>query len=215
MVVALEPAAQELLPLVAEGVTKLSEFLMAARPIFTDFAGDLSGTLGPALQIIGDSLSRVGAVFGIVDENASGMDTALSVLKGTLDLVVTGIEAVAVASKILADTFEIAKGLSDQVGTILGEAGEGLDILRENPARALGDVFGFQEGGVIPGGPNQAVPIVAHGGEEIANPAIGQSITIGGEQFAVREAAKLAAAINAQRERDLQGLVNSFAEMLN
>ncbi|KKK51787.1 hypothetical protein LCGC14_3111460, partial [marine sediment metagenome] len=54
MVVALEPAAQELMPLLGEGVSKVSEFLTQARPIFTGFAGELSDKLGPALQIIGD-----------------------------------------------------------------------------------------------------------------------------------------------------------------
>jgi phage-related minor tail protein len=214
MTVALEPAAQELMPLLADGVAKISEFLTRAQPIFTDFAGELSGSLGPAIEIIGDSLSRIAAVFGVVDENASGMDAALAILKGTLDLVVTGIQAVAVATKLLADAFEIAKGLIGQVGTILGAAGEGLDILTENPVSAIGNVLGFQGSGVVPGSPSQAVPIIAHGGEEIANPNIGQSITINGETFAVRAASQMAAAINAVMQQNAQMIVDTVAANL-
>jgi phage-related minor tail protein len=215
MVVALEPAAQELMPLLADGVAKVSEFLMEARPIFTDFAGDLSNTLGPAISIIGDSLSRIAAVFGVVDENASGMDASLAILKGTLDLVVTGIEAVAVASKLLADAFEIGRGLVDQLQQIqqLTKGGE-----EGSTGRGIGDFVGdlltFQGGGVLPGAPSQAIPFIGHGGEEIANPAEGQAITIDGETFAVRQAERMAAAINGVMQRNAQMIVDVVAANL-
>lgn len=209
MVVALEPAAQELMPLLASGVEKVSEFLTMARPIFQGFASDLSGTLGPAIEIIGDSLSRIAAVFGVVDENASGMDAALAILEGTLNLVVTGIEAVAVATSLLADAFEIAKGLGSQIGQITSA----INILPEI-SEGIGSFLGFQGSGIVPGPSSQAVPIIAHGGEEIANPAMGQSIIIGGEQFAVREANRMVVAINAMRQRDMQELVDTVAANL-
>lgn len=214
LVVALEPAAQELLPLLAGGVEKVSEFLTLARPIFQGFASDLSDSLGPAMAIIGDSLARIGELFGLVSEDASGMDAALAILKGTLDLVVTGIEAVAVASKLLADAFEIGAGLADQVGQIGSAIGEGLGLGGGGTGGGFGDVLGFQTGGIVPGSPGQATMIRAHGGEEVANPNIGQAIVIGGEQFAVREAARLGAAINAQRERDMQELVDTIAAVM-
>lgn len=230
MVVALEPIAREFMPLLADGVAKVSEFLMAARPIFTGFASDLSGTLGPAITIIGDALQRIAAVFGIVGEEASGMDAVLAILKGTLDLVVTAVEAVAVAASLLADALEWVKEVGQGVGDILDEAAEGLDILKENPVKAIGnalgiggggsgggfgEMLGFATGGVIPGAPGQMVPIMAHAGEVVANPNQGQAIVIGGEQFAVHQASRLAAAINAQRQRDLQGLVDKLSEMMN
>ncbi|KKK71161.1 hypothetical protein LCGC14_2916700, partial [marine sediment metagenome] len=189
MVVALEPAAQELLPLLGEGVSKVSEFLTLARPIFTGFAGELSDKLGPALQIIGDSLARVGAVFGIVSEDASGMDTALKILEGTLDLIVTAIEAVAVVSKLLADAFEIGKGLGQQLGVITGAAvetgkglGQQLGVITGAAAETeglgsqvgqIGELLGFQEGGVVPGATGAPRLAVVHGGETITPPGQG------------------------------------------
>lgn len=211
MVVALEPAARELMPLLAEGVTKVSEFLTEARPIFQGFASDLRDSLGPAMVIIGDSLSRIAQVFGIAEEGASSMDSALAILEGTLNLVVTAIEAVAIASKFLADAFEIAKGLADQISQINQLTG-GSAI--KSAGAAIGSVLGFQEGGIVPGSSSQAIPIVAHGGEEIANPNEGQAITIGNETFAVREAGRLATAINAMRQRDMQELVDVVAASL-
>jgi phage-related minor tail protein len=217
LVVALEPAAKELMPLLAEGVAQVSEFLTAARPIFQGFASDLRDSLGPAMTIIGDSLSRIAQVFGIASEGASGMDAALVILKGTLGIVVTAIEAVAIASKFLADAFEIAKGLASQLTTISNLAGEALGGESGEGLFGRGgalNILGLQGGGVIPGSPNQAVPIIAHGGEEVANPAIGQSITIGDETFAVREASRLAKAINLMRQRDMQKLVDTVAANL-
>ena len=179
MVVALEPAAQELLPLLGEGVSKVSEFLTQARPIFTGFAGELSDKLGPALQIIGDSLARVGAVFGIVSEDASGMDTALKILEGTLDLIVTAIEAVAVASKLLADAFEIGKGLGQQLGVITGAAAETAQGLGSQVGQ-IGELLGFQEGGSFivggSGGPDsQLVSFMATPGEPVTVGTPGQT----------------------------------------
>lgn len=217
LVVALEPAAQTLLPMFAQGVTKVGEFLTLARPIFTGFAGDLSNTLGPAMAVIGDSLTRIAKALGIVTEESSGTDTALVVLKGTLDLIVSSLELVALGAKAVADAFEIARGLANQVSMISdlagqalgGAAGAGL-VGRDSPLNFLG----FQGGGVVPGSPGSPRLAMLHGQEEIANPNIGQALVVGGEQFAVREAARLAAAINAQRRRDLQLVVDTVAEAL-
>ncbi len=182
MVVALEPAAQELLPLFADGLKRAGDFLALAQPVFTEFSNDLSNTLGPALQIIGDSLTRMAAVLGIVGEEASGMDTALAVLKGTLDLVVTAIKAVAVVSKIIADVFEATRKLVSKLGelnvaagaAVGGDEDQGL-FGREGKL----NVFGFQKGGAFTvggaGGPDsQFVGFRASPGERVTVTPPGQ-----------------------------------------
>jgi len=73
----------------------------------------------------------------------------------------------------------------------------------------------FAGGGIVPGSPGQARSIVAHGGEEIANPNIGQAVVIDGQTFAVREAGRLAAAINAQTQRNFQEFTNELVENLS
>ena len=78
-----------------------------------------------------------------------------------------------------------------------------------------GGVGAFAGGGVVPGSPGQARSIVAHGGEEIANPNIGQAVVVDGQTFAVREAGRLAAAINAQTERNFQQFTNELVENLS
>ncbi len=74
----------------------------------------------------------------------------------------------------------------------------------------IGGLPQFQGGGVI----GRSGIAFVDANEEIANPAIGQSITIGDEQFAVREAGRLAGAINAMRQRDMQELVDTVAANL-
>jgi hypothetical protein len=192
MIVALEPAAQELMPLLAEGVAKVSEFLTQARPIFTGFSDDLSRTLGPAIQIIGDSLARIGEIFGVVGEGASGMDVALAILEGTLGLVVTGIEAVAVASSLIATGFEIAdfavntlvqtvKDLSSQLIEIVELLGNVTGVTEAfniaggliGQTKQIGELLGFQEGGIVPGATGAPQLAIVHGGETILPPGQG------------------------------------------
>jgi hypothetical protein len=181
MVVALEPAAQELMPLLAEGVSKASEFLTEARPIFQGFASELSEKLGPTLQIVGDSLRRIGVVLGIVSGDADGMDASLQVLEKTLNFIVTAIEGVAVASKLIADAFEIAKGLADQLGQISEtRVGRNVGVILGSFPKAVGSVLGFQEGGGFTvggsGGPDsQLVSFNATPGERVDVSTPGQA----------------------------------------
>ncbi len=84
-----------------------------------------------------------------------------------------------------------------------GGAGSG------GPAR-IGGIQEFQSGGIL----NSDGVFFGHQGEEIANPNIGQSITIGDETFAAREAERLAGAINSMRQRDMQELVDVVADNL-
>lgn len=215
MIVALEPAAQELMPLLADGVAKASEFLEAARPIFTGFASELSEKLGPAMAIVGDSLARIGTVFGIVSEDASGMDAALKILEDTLDLIVTAIEAVAVASKLLADAFEIGKALGQQVGEIGGLLFDGDE--NGDGGGGLGGLLGFKDGGGFTvggsgGADSQTVAFRATPGERVSVTPPGQggglTININSPVFGVDD---LDAKLNVWG----QGIIDATAGAMN
>ncbi len=116
--VAMEPAAQEVLPLFASGLEMAGQFMTEAAPVFSQFGVDLRDNLGPAMLIINDSAVRIAQALGLAGEEATGMDVAMMLLKGTLDLVVTAIQAVALVSNKLADAIELAAGLIDQLNTI-------------------------------------------------------------------------------------------------
>lgn len=107
--VAVEPAAQEILPLFLSGIKGVGDFLIEAQPIFTDFANKLSNTVGPAMMLIEDAATRIGVAFGVADEETTGLDLALSVLESGLDVIVTGLEAVAIAAQGLAYVIEKSK----------------------------------------------------------------------------------------------------------
>jgi hypothetical protein len=198
--VAIEPVGDALLELTNSAMPFLDDFLTRAEPIIAKFAATFKDVLPPAMAIVGDSLARIGTVLGVTTEGASGMDVALKVLEGTLNLIIVAVQGVAVGFEKIADAFEIAKGLGDQLGTINdllgqkfgGAEGQGLfgsqgvlnplrdfqNSNREKINDALGvDVFkgapSFAGGGIVPGSLGEPVPIIAHGGEVITDPRSG------------------------------------------
>ncbi|KKM72181.1 hypothetical protein LCGC14_1423020, partial [marine sediment metagenome] len=181
MVVALEPAAQELLPLLGEGIAKVSEFLMEARPIFTDWASDLSNTLGPTLESIGESLIRIGVAFGLIPENTDPASSSLETLVSILDGVNSGIIGAAEAVEFLASAIERAVPLWEKIKDISGFSTEltfeaPFKIREGSPLSFLTGIEkslgGFQEGGSFTvggsGGPDsQPVNFMATPGERV------------------------------------------------
>lgn len=181
MVVALEPAAQELLPLFAAGISKVSEFLTEARPVFTDWASDLSGTLGPALESIGESLVRIGVAFGLIPENVGPTSSSLETLVTILEGVNSGITGVAEAIEFLAGVMETAVPIWEKVKDITGFNAElttaaPFEIREGSAADIIADtaknILGFQGGGGFTvggsGGPDsQLVNFMATPGERV------------------------------------------------
>jgi phage-related minor tail protein len=128
MVVALEPVAQDLMPFFAEGISKVSEFLMASQPIIANWASNLDGTLGPALTSIGESLVRIGVAFGLIPENVDSAGSSLDILISVLDGVNAGITGVAEAIEFLASAMEKAVPLWEKIKEISGFSSELTDI---------------------------------------------------------------------------------------
>ncbi len=119
--------------------------------------------------------------------------------------------------KQFADGLSAGFAENSRIDTLLGQVGSG-QVSMSTPLPPLSiaasgsGVQQFQTGGVVSGPIGQPRLAVVEGGEEIANPQAGQSITIGGETFVAREAGRLANAINAQRQQDMQDLVNTLTE---
>ena len=200
IMVALEPAAAELLPLLGSGIEIAGNFLREAAPTFGVFAGDLKNTLGPAIEIIFDALSRIGIALGLATEETTGMDFAVGALKVTLDLVVTAIKAVAVGFDLAAEAIEKARVLYDSfVETASQTIDAGIEF-GSGAVGAVGDFLGFDEGGVVPGPRGQPRLVVAHAGETILpthkEGGAGETVVIGGESFMVANARRLGAAID-------------------
>ncbi len=98
-------------------------FVGDAITVFETWAGTLNETVEPAMLIINDSIARISEALGLNTSNVSASDVALAILKGTLDAVTIGIQAGAIAIKLLADgmqqgraNFETIRGAAESVG---------------------------------------------------------------------------------------------------
>lgn len=116
-------------------------------------------------------------------------------------------------TKAFSEALKI-EDIIEKAGLTFGAGAGGLSAARGTTGTAQssrgGGIQPFQTGGVI----DRSGVGFLHRNEEVANPAEGQSITIGDEQFAVREAGRMASAINAMRQRDMQELVDTVAANL-
>lgn len=116
-------------------------------------------------------------------------------------------------TQAFSENLKIADAIKKSSTTIGASVG-GLPIAQgTNGATQPGGTAGiqpFQGGGIL----SSDGIFFGHQGEEIANPNEGQAITIGDETFAVREAGRLASAINSMRQRDMQELVDVVAANL-
>lgn len=114
-----------LVPFLKDIGTLVRQFLPLAVARFKEFAGELSETLGPAMLLINDALTRIGSELGLTSEEVSGMDVALGALGAVLDAIVIGIKAFAVTMQVVAvsvektnEAIKIAQGLWSQLNTI-------------------------------------------------------------------------------------------------
>ncbi|MBN1991360.1 MAG: phage tail tape measure protein [Anaerolineae bacterium] len=186
-VVAMEPAAQEILPLLYDGIKLAGGFMREAQPVFAQFGVDMRDTIGPAMAVVNDSLVRIAQALGIATEDTTGMDIAIAALKATLDLIVATIQLVAIG---FHNTAEAAEYLREQLDAIanfdfgslssIQQAAQGLANL--TPAGMVSNAgfgfLGFADGGVVPGPIGSPMMAMVHGGEVISPP--GQS---GGPMF--------------------------------
>lgn len=94
------------------------------------------------------------------------------------------------AARALINAFDtMAREITPVINDIIGVINRMIDTINKVPGVDLpgmgefmmsartGGMVRRQQGGMVPGGPGQAVPIIAHGGERIVNPALGQTTT--------------------------------------
>ena len=216
LMVGLEPAAQEMMPLLVDGIKSVGDFVVAAQPIFSEFATNLKGTVGPAMALISDAAVRIGVAFGITEEGATGLDTALAVLKGGLDVIVTGLEAVAIASQGLAfiieqtkEAIELVGSLSGQYGQILG-SGASLRQIYGSGARAVG-IPGFADGVTNFSG---GLAVVGEQGPELVNLPGGSDVIPNGGIDTGQLQEIVAEVITGAMAKVAQGTISEYHEFL-
>ena len=154
MVVGMEPIALEMMPLLADGIRNLGDFFIAAQPVFQEFATHLSETMGPATVLMSDALQRIGVALGFASEESTGLDVALKILGGGLDVIVTGIKAVALSAQGIAWVIEqlseaatIAGGLLDLRNQIISLGADAIGSGLASTASSIGSTLGFAQGG--------------------------------------------------------------------
>lgn len=122
-------AGLELLPVVTPLLSNLGSLVREILPPmverFREFAGDLSGTLGPAMVLIEDAWNRIVVAFGGSPEDITAAGVAVGALGAILDGVVTVVQGFALAMQGVAwavekvnEAIQIGKGLWDQYTTI-------------------------------------------------------------------------------------------------
>ncbi len=131
IIVALLPVTDEMLRLANLAMPYIEDFFTRAEPIIQQFASTMSGMLGPAAMSLGNSFTRIATALGLVNEDATTSDLLMSTLQGTLNLVVTAVQAAVVFFDLLALGVEkvsalVTDGLAgwEKFGNALSVAGE-------------------------------------------------------------------------------------------
>ena len=212
LLVGLQPVAEIFMPLLADGIKTVGDFFIEAKPVFDEFAENLSTTIGPAMFLISYAVIRIAKKIGLVDENAEGLGAGLTLLEGGLDIVVTGLEAIALLAQGVAFTVEQIRNLNEALGgfesfgNVLG-AITGVGGISKG-AGLLG-LPGFADGGMVggPGPIGSPQLIVAHKGEEISPVGGNTSLTVnvGGPGLE-----QLAAIVQRKIEEALQEYTDSI-----
>lgn len=114
-------AGTELLPVVLPLLQNFTEWVKDVMPkaveIFKKFAGDLKETVGPAMLMINDAITRIAQAFGANTDEVSGTDAILWAFKKTLDAVVIGVQAAAIVMWGISKAIE---GISNAIKGVIG-----------------------------------------------------------------------------------------------
>lgn len=118
----------QLLPVMQPFLTTLTSIATTYGPqvvaIFGQFATTLGVTVPQAALLINDALTRMNTVFTGSKEPISLMDTAMGVLKMTLDAGIIAVQLIAVAAQELAGAMEAVKNAVEAVSAAINAGTE-------------------------------------------------------------------------------------------
>jgi len=117
---------EALLPLLAEFGPWVKDLIPKAVEIFGEFADKLSVTVGPAMILIKDAISRIAEAFGVNTEEVSSTDAVLAVFATGLDGVILLVQLAAIGMQGLASSVEWVR---DAVGWLVDKWGKLKDLL--------------------------------------------------------------------------------------
>lgn len=113
-------------PLLKDFITWVREVMPQAVVIFKNWSVELKATTGPAMLMIQDALTRIAQAFGVQTDKVTISQAVLKAFKAGLDALVIALKLAAVTMQGVAwavektsEAIRIAKGLSDQLGTIV------------------------------------------------------------------------------------------------
>lgn len=112
-------------PLLRDFTSMAREILPKAVEIFKAFAGDLKDTVGPAIMVANDAITRIAQAFGANTDEVSAGDVALAAFKAVLDAFVIAVKLGAVALQGLAWYVEHMRIMWDKVSGPVKAGAEG------------------------------------------------------------------------------------------
>lgn len=102
-------------PILADFTLWVRDVTPKAIDIFKIFASNLKETVGPAMLIIQDAVTRIAQAFGVQTDEVTASDVVLGALKITLDGIITVVKATAITMHLLATGVEWVRDAIDFV----------------------------------------------------------------------------------------------------
>lgn len=119
----------ELLPVVApllkDFTTWVKDIMPGAVEVFGKFAEDLGASVGPAMQIIKESITDIAEAFGVNTEEVSTADIVLKALEVTLGLVTTTVKLTAIAFRGAAISIKLIRIAWNRTGNLVRRGVDG------------------------------------------------------------------------------------------
>ena len=146
----------------------LTEFAEKSDGAIGNFASTLAENVGPMLDKISASLVQIADAFGLVGEDATGVDAAVALLTQTLETTISVLNGVASTIEFLSGVISPVIKKFNQLEEAVHIGGERLGL--GGVANLVSAAIPFQHGGIVPGPSGVRRSIMAEGGEAVLTP---------------------------------------------